>query len=420
MLQCSLCDAPMMNLANPCSICFFLILALCSGCVRGLFPLGGTGAEAQPPAPVSQTVQALSTPQVTSPVAANPERKRKVYEPDAGSDFAYQNAALTEDVTWSGKVSVRGVLTIAPQTTLAISPGTVVTFQPDDAGSTDGALLVLGRLCAKGTSERPVLFRPGTRTAEPGDWQGILLLGSEKKNLLEQCRVEGAATGLEALFSTITLKDAQFLACETGVRLKGALLAAAGGGASNCGLGYALVESESDIRDAVFSGNTRGLFLSGGALRLASTNFAANAEAALEAKGARLSVLRSAFAGNGSGLVLTSTEGEITSSKLVANRGVGVRLTGSRMRLSGNVISRNTDVGIMADDAEAAAWGNDISSNGRYDLYNAGREDFMAPGNWWGTPSLPEARIRIYDREDDPRNGSVRIEPRLAASPVTP
>jgi len=336
---------------------------------------------------------------------------------DAVSDFTYHNTTLTRDVTWNGTVSVRGVLTVAPQATLNIGPGTVVTFRPDDTGAVDGALLVQGRLCARGTAEQPVLFRPGTRTVEPGDWQGILLLGSKKKNLLEQCRIEGAVTGLEAIYSTVSLKSSHVAACRTGLRLKGSLLIASGGGASGCELGYALVDSESDIREAAFTGNTMGLSLSGGALQLVFSGFSSNTVRALEAKGARLSVLRSTFTGNGSGLALDSSEGGITESTVSANQELGVRLTRSRMRLSGNVISRNTGVGILVDDGEAAIWGNSISSNGRYDLYNAGREELRAPGNWWGTPSPPAARKRIYDREQDPLRGAVLIEPCLVTAP---
>lgn len=347
----------------------------------------------------------------------SPVKKPRVFEPDGIADYTYHNATLTEDVAWSGKVSVRGVLTIAPQATLTIGPGTVVTFRPDDSGAVDGALLVRGRLNAKGSGAQPVIFRAATRTAEPGDWRGILLLGSEKKNLLEQCRIEGAATGLDAVFSTVSLKDSQISACGTGLRLRDSLLVANGGGVSGCGLGYALINSESDVRGGAFTGNARGLLLSGGSLRLAGSGFSANSQAAVESREARISVAGSSFTGNGSGLVLRSSEGDITASKVSSNREFGLRLTRARMRLSGNVISGNTGVGIMADDGDASAWGNDISSNGKYDLYNGGTEEFMAPGNWWGSPLPSVARKRIFDREDDPRSGAVLIEPCLTAAP---
>lgn len=420
MLQCSLCDAPMMNLANPCRISILLVLVLCSGCIRGLFPLGEPGVAAPPPTRAVQAAPAPAvspTPAVVQSVAANPERKKKDFVADTGADFTYHNATLTEDVAWSGKVSVRGVLTIAPQATLTVGPGTVVTFRPDDQGTVDGALLVRGRLCVRGTAGQPVLFMPGTRTIAPGDWQGILLLGSEKKNLLEHCRIEGAVTGLEAIFSTVSLKGADIAACRAGVRAKGSLFTSSGGGASGCELGYALLDSESDIRDAVFAGNGTGLLLSGGALRLTLSRFSSNAARALEAKGARLSVLSGSFTGNGSGLVLHSSEGEVTASTVADNLEFGVRLTRSRMRLSGNVISRNTGAGLIADDGDASVWGNTISSNGTYDLYYAGSEDLRVPGNWWGTSSPLKAKKRIYDQEADPQRGRVLMEPWLAEAP---
>lgn len=432
-LQCSLCGASMTNLANPGRIGILLILVLCCGCVRGMFLPVGQAAATPAHAPVAQAASASSVPapvaqaQPVAPImpplsdppteAWNPVKKPRVFEPDGIADYTYHNATVTEDVAWSGKVSVRGVLTIAPQATLTIGPGTIVTFRPDDSGTVDGALLVQGRLNARGSASQPVLFRPATRTAGPGDWQGILLLGSEKKNLLEQCRIEGAATGLDAVFSSVSLNDSQISASGTGVRLRDSLLVANGGGTSGCGLGYALVNSEADVRNAKFTGNARGLLLSGGSLLLAGSRFSANSEVGVEAEDARLSVARSSFTGNGSGLVLKSTEGDITASNLSSNREFGVKLTRARMRLSGNVISNNTGVGVLAEDGYASAWGNDISSNGKYDLYNGGREEFLAPGNWWGSPLPSVARKRIFDREDDPRSGAVLIEPCLAAAP---
>jgi hypothetical protein len=44
----------------------------------------------------------------------------------------------------------------------------------------------------------------------------------------------------------------------------------------------------------------------------------------------------------------------------------------------------------------AMAWGNKISSNGRYDLYNAGSESFRAMGNWWGRESRNGFAGKVY------------------------
>jgi hypothetical protein len=398
-------------------IVILLVLLFCAGCVHNLLSLGGKKETAPGLSPPKDTVLNAPNTAVAPSPALSPEKRPRIVATAAGSDFSYHNEIMTEDVTWRGTVFVMGGLTIAPQATLTVDAGTVVTVIPDDEGSSGGSILVQGRLAVHGTAEKPVRFKPGTEKTLAGDWQGILFLGSGKNNILEQCRVEGAATGLDAVFSTVSLKGSFFVSCGTGARFQGSLVRVTGGGASGCELGCSLVDSETDMREAVFSGNSRGLLLSGGALYITSSDFSSNTARALESKGSKLMVLRSVFSGNGSGLSLSSSDGALEANRMVDNMEYGVRLTRSRMRLSGNLISRNAGVGIMADDGDAAAWGNDISSNGQYDLYNAGREDFRAAGNWWGAPSVAQVKKRIFDKDDDPQRGAVLLQPLLSAIP---
>ena len=148
-----------------------------------------------------------------------------------------------------------------------------------------------------------------------------------------------------------------------------------------------------------------------------SSDLSSNSTRALESRGSKLMVLRSAFSGNGSGLSLSSSEGAIEANRIVDNLEYGVRLTRSRMRLSGNLVYHNKGVGILADDGDSAAWGNNLSSNGQYDFYNAGREDFRAAGNWWGSSSYAVVKQRIFDKDDEPQRGSVLFNPLLTALP---
>jgi hypothetical protein len=108
-------------------------------------------------------------------------------------DYAYENATITEDVRWHGVVVVKGALVVAPQATLRIEPGTVVRFMASRGSRQLPRLVVMGRIEGIGTLDHPILF--ASRAAAPvnrGDWGGIVLLSSEKRNLLEQCRIEGA------------------------------------------------------------------------------------------------------------------------------------------------------------------------------------------------------------------------------------
>lgn len=334
--------------------------------------------------------------------------------------FSYRNQVLTEDVTWRGEVLVEGGVTIAPQATLTIEPGTVVRFRRADGSDGGGAsLLVRGRILANGSTGNPVFFTSAFDGAVAGDWDGIVLLSSEKKNLLEHCRVEGAVTGCEVLYSSLTMKHVRFTACRNGAEVRDSSAVIIGGGASECVTGMVLRESEIDLREAGFTGNRRGVVAAGTSLLLSGSTFSGNGEAGLVADDCRLRISGCSFAGNGSGLQLTSCEGGIVASRIEKNTGDGLTLDRSRLKVSGNEISRNGRVGLRVTDGGSVAWGNSFVANGEYDLYNAGGEDFTALGNWWGGVPASVISQRIYGGHQDGSRGKVRYSPYLPESATT-
>lgn len=358
------------------------------------------------PKPPEEPRSGVSSPSRSAAAAAAPA-------------FSYDNALLSEDVTWHGEVLVRGVVTVAPQATLTIEPGTVVRFGADAGASGAKALLLVhGRVAANGTQEGPVLFT--SRFTEPvaGDWQGIVMLGSEKKNLLENCRLEGAETGLDASFSNITLKNVIFTRCATGARLQDTVVTAAGGGARDCDTGLELIDSEIDLRDPAFSGNRRGVVAERSSLYLVGGSFTGNGSVGMKASNSRVRIATGKFTANGAGLLLASSQGSVAACRIAENADFGIALNGSRVKVYGNEIVNNGKAGLKVEDGKGAAWGNSFSANGEYDLINAGSEDFRAMGNWWG--EMPPAGIgrRIYDRQADGRRGKVLYLPALETKPA--
>lgn len=349
-------------------------------------------------------------------VAATPPRTVATRTPT----FSYRNQVLTEDVTWRGEVLVEGGVTIAPQSTLTIDPGTVVRFRPAEGSEGGGAsLLVRGRILANGSMERPILFTSTFEGTSAGDWDGIVLLATEKKNLLEHCRVEGAVTGCQVLFSSLTLKHVRFTACRTGAEVKDSSVVIIGGGASECTTGMVLKGSEIDLREAAFNGNRRGVVTAGTSLFLSGSTFAGNGEAGLAADDCRLRISGCSFAGNGVGLRLTSCEGGIAASRIEKNTGDGLSLDRSRLKVSGNDISRNGRAGLRVADGGSVAWGNSFSANGEYDLSNDGSDDFTALGNWWGGVPANGIGKRIFGGHKDGSRGKVRYIPFLSESATT-
>lgn len=112
------------------------------------------------------------------------------------------SGTFEHDVTWRDAVTVSGDLIFLPGTTLTIEPGTTVTVlaDQDDRGlshlgpvddltkgdpthdpgaggeafqKTHVSILIQGRVLARGTAERPIVFRSSSPSPRYTDWDGI-------------------------------------------------------------------------------------------------------------------------------------------------------------------------------------------------------------------------------------------------------
>jgi len=338
----------------------------------------------------------------------------------AGSpDFSYRDAYLSEDTTWRGEVLVEGGVTVASPATLTIEPGTVVRFRRGRKGATNPVLVVQGRIQTNGTEQKPVVFSSAYEEPLPGDWLGIIVLGSEKKNVVRYARITGATTGLDVLFSTINVQSVFIGNCGTGLRVQDSLFAMAGGGARDCLVGAELDDSEADIKEASFSGNKRGVVALRTSLHLVDALLEGNVGQALLADDCRILLAGCRFSANGSGLSLSAGEGTVTASTFAGNGEYGLHLGKSRTKITGNEITKNGRYGIWVDDGRGIAWGNAIFANGSYDLYNSGTDDFLAIGNWWGDAKEDEIARHIYVEARPGDRGRVLYRPVLPSRPET-
>ena len=378
-------------------------------------PLSGA-TNPPPPAeaeqkPLAQELESIPTP--LPPQVQATSRTRSETPPPA---TVYRNMLLTEDIVWKGEALVEGWVTIAPQATLTVAPGTVVRFRKNGAG-VQGGLLVQGRIIAKGTEASPVIFTANFTEPEVGDWQGIVLLSSEKKNFMEHVRISGADTGLDASFSTVTITSSFFTRCRTGLRLQDTLVTLTGGGISDCGLGLALYDSEVELRDAAIGGNRLGGVAVRTSLSLAGGAFDGNVGEALTVDNSRVRIVGAGFTSNGSGVRLTACDGVVTGCRLKGNVGYGLSLARSRVRVNNNEITGNGSFGLLVEDGQGAAWGNRFVGNGKYDVYNTGSEEFRAMSNWWDRPA-DSVQSRIYDRQTNAERGRVYFLPILQTRPL--
>jgi len=429
------------------SMLFFVTFSL-AGCVKGLFGKGASGAVSLPAdkmqvaEPLPSTKQSIKqSPEQNpprdeslrdmenrsagspvrgsgTPVQLSPQAKQSEVSIAGNSGFSYHNEILTEDTEWFGEVKVNGVLTIAPQATLTIAPGTMVRFHSPASEKTGLPVLVVqGRIVANGSGDKPIVFRSDLPDVKFGNWQGIVLLSSEKKNLMENCRVEGAETGLTASFSSIIMKNSYFTNCRTGLRFQDCLVQISGGGAVKCELGLNLHDSEADIIGANFSGNRIGIALRQSSFSLSGAVISDNELEAVSAEESKVILQGNLLSKNGRGITLSSCEGLLAHNLINKNMNYGISLSASRVKVNANDITQNSGIGIRVTDAKSVAWGNSITANGRYDLYNAGAEGYMAIGNWWGDLKASDVAVRIYDKTNDPATGRVSYIPILQRKP---
>ena len=331
----------------------------------------------------------------------------------------YENATLTEDVTWRGTVVVKGALTVAPQATLRIDPGAEIRFAPAKGSRQLPRLIVMGRIQAVGTLDKPILFSPVTAAApRRGDWGGILLLSSEKRNQLEQCRIEGAETALEGRFSSFSAKSLFITASSAGLLLRDSTCNLAASGISGCETGIEAHDSEIELRDTTVAQNRRGLALFRTATVLASVTVTGNSQLGLLAEECRLRLSSCEVSANKVGAQVKGGEGQLTMSRFVRNIETALHLSGARLKVWRCLFNDNLRDGLRLEDNRSTVWGNSFSGNGNYNLVNAGNDTVTAVQNWWGAADEQSITAKLPDSVRDARYGRVTIFPWLPEKPA--
>lgn len=336
----------------------------------------------------------------------------------AQGDFSYENATLTEDVTWRGTVLVRGYLVIAPQATLRVEPGTVVRFMKSAILRQAPRLVVMGRLQCNGTVENPVLFAPNFAEAARGDWGGVLLLSSEKRNQCDNTRFEGAETAIEAHFSTFTAKGVTISRAGTGFLLRDSVVALTTAVISDCENGIEAHDSELDLREGSLANNRKGIAAYRSSLALTTVNVKGSEKQGVVANECRVKFNMCDLELNGVGALLKGGEGQVLMSRFEKNADVGLHLSGARIKVQRCLFADNQGDGMRMDDGRGVVWASAFSGNGGYNLANNGQEDISAVQNWWGSNDEATIAAKLLISSKDTRFGAIAYSPWLAEKPL--
>jgi len=130
---------------------------------------------------------------------------------------------LAGDTTWSGDVTVDGVVYVPEGVTLTIAPGTRVRMAWADRDGNeigDAGLYVRGAVHAVGTAEAPIVFEPGALDDDrPSRW-GEVKMEYAHGNRFEHVRFRRAHWALHAHFSDVTVRDCFLEEGDGGIRFR--------------------------------------------------------------------------------------------------------------------------------------------------------------------------------------------------------
>lgn len=250
-----------------------------------------------------------------------------------------------------------------------------------------------------------------------GSWGGIVLLSTEKRNLLERCRIEYAETGIDVRFSTVTLKAVSIVQNQTAMLSHDGVVQMVGGTVSDSETGIEIYNSEFDGRDTTVSSCQRGCLMSKSAVVLASSKIINNQQTGLETDECRIKVTGGEFSGNALGARIKGGEGQIVMSRFLRNRQTALHLLGSRIKIQRCQFAENSQDALRTEDGRALILNNAFSSNGGFNLYNAGREVVSARQNWWGGADSLLISQKIHGALQDKNSGAVHIFPWLNEKP---
>lgn len=137
------------------------------------------------------------------------------------ADTKLTDYSVHSDTILKGNIEVSGTLLVKRGVTLTIEPGTIVTFTKldrDNNGIGDGELSVEGRIIAKGTKDKKIIFKSGAEHPATKDWAYILVLATASDNIFEYCDIQHAFTGMQIHYSNAKISDCYFHNNHEGLR----------------------------------------------------------------------------------------------------------------------------------------------------------------------------------------------------------
>jgi hypothetical protein len=283
---------------------------------------------------------------------------------------------IDRDTTWSGTIVISGDIYIPPAVTLTVAPGTIVKFKKIDANSDqnlfhtdspyypEAELIIRGRLIAKGTPDKQIVFTSAEMRPNPADWGAINFLGSEG-NVVEYAKIYCAYNGIHAHGSSVLVANSEF--ARNGVAIS--------------------FKKEEEDPEAPWFGRPSDLKITG-----------------------------SIFSKNKGAIGCRNSTAEIRHNEIRENKFFGIwPKEECPAVIQFNEITDN-DRGVYLYQVQGMVLEqNNIYNNRSYDIAVAEAQDFPvnAANNWFGTTDPGKIAEKLFDRNDDPEVAEIRIQPVL-------
>ncbi len=361
----------------------------------------------------------------------------KLYElPALKLTKVYKNETINGLVIWRDRIRVDGQVRIAPKGRLIIMPGTVVEFSKNDTngdGIGENGLLVQGGFIAKGTPDKPIIFRSAQKNPAMGDWDSVNILGSDQsRNLIEFCQFEDAYRALHFHFSNVAVDNVILRHNYRGLQFQESLVEIRNNQFYRNKSAVQCRDSEGIFKDNQVFDNINGINFFRQNLTVSGNITANNSWEGMRVREGETIVKKNIMVGNRFGLLVADAVfGQFNNNLIAANMENGLALKNiDHLKISGNAVLGNGLNGITVRDSRGeitanmtanngergiavmsfigAVSGNNIIDNGLYAMGLDGGENINAPDNWWGGADMDKA---IFDRHDDPDLGLVNYEP---------
>lgn len=350
---------------------------------------------------------------------------------DAPVSRRYQDEVFRGDTIWQGRIEVAGVIRVPEGSRLFILPGTIVEFVKRDTTGTgigENGLLIQGRLIAKGTPDRPIMFRSAEKVKKAGDWDSINIMNSAgAQNLIEFCRIEHAYRGLHFHFSHVALLDSRVTNTYRAVQFQESLVLLRDNYIYGNKSGVQGRDSDVTLVDNVIAANYLGANFFRTNLTARGNRITTNGKEGLRIREGISSLQENSVDGNRFGLLVADMYyGDYSRNSITHNQEVGIFLKNadnvsvvgnifasngfnglniqeSRATIRGNQITDNGERGIGIQSFSGEIAGNNFANNRLYAIDLEGSQDVMAQENWWGG----EPSKVVFDKRKDSSRGRV-------------